>query len=111
MKFLTYDCEKLEDGNLMLNIDVVDNFEGIFICVNPNSKPITIFDGGSTLCELSTIYNFSSKEFLNKFVEVCKNRKISKNGNVLFLECEEKDFEARLNDLIQAINEICNFED
>ena len=108
MKYMyKYECRQIVDGNIELKLIPVENFPDICVCVNPNSNPITIFDGGSTLSVIREVFNFSSQEFLEKVVEVCKKFKVSKKGKVFYLECYEKDFDARLNDFIMALQEIC----
>lgn len=108
MKYLDkYDCRELEDKNLILDLIPVNEFDEIFVCVSPRDEYIVIYDGGSVVSELKTIYNFSSQEFLNKLVEICKKYRISKNGNVFFLQCQQDEFDARLNDFVKALNEIC----
>ena len=108
MKFLNkYECDVLEDGNMILKLTPVESYQTIFVGVSQDSNYITIFDGGSLISALKTIYNFKSQEFLTKFVEICRTQKISKNGNVMFLQCTEADFDARLNDFVTALNLIC----
>ena len=108
MKFLDkYDCRELEDKNLILDLVPVKEFDEIFLCVSPRDEYIVIYDGGSVVSELRTVYNFSSQEFLDKLVEICKKYRISKNGNVFFLQCQQNEFDKRLDDFIKALNEIC----
>ena len=106
MKYLD-DAKQLEDGSFLLALTPVENYSEIFICVNKVEDVYTIFDGGSTLSALNMIYNFSSPEFLGKLVEICQTKRLSKKGNVLFVECYEQDFEERLNDFVEALNMIC----
>lgn len=109
MSFLdSYEHEKLNDGNIRLKITPVENYPEISIYINPNGKYITIFDGGTTITALAMVYNFKSNQVIDKFIEICKTRKVSKKGNVLSLQCEECEFETRIEDFKQALNEICN---
>ena len=108
MKFLDrYECDMLEDGNMILKFTPVENYQTIFVGVSQDDEYITIFDGGSLVAALKPIYNFKSQEFLTKFIEICKTKKISKNGNVMFLQCLPQDFDARLADFVDALNLIC----
>lgn len=109
MKYLDkYDCRELEDKNLILDLIPVEDYDEIFVCVSPRDEYIVIYDGGSVVAELKTVYNFSSKEFLDKLVEICKKYRVSKNGNVFFLQCQKDEFDQRLNDFVDALNQICN---
>ena len=84
------------------------HFCSIFVCINSEENNVAIFDGGSTISSLYMIYNFKSKEFADKFIQICKKYRLSKNGNVLSLQCQKQDFATRLEDFISALNDICN---
>jgi len=111
MKYLgNYQYTKLKDGNLMLDFVPVTQLSEITFFVDSKTTTIRIFDGGTTISTLTTIYDFSSKEFVNKFVQICKMYKVSKSGNVLYLECNEDEFQSRLEDFAKALNQICTIE-
>ena len=108
MKFLEkYEATQLDDGSVLFEKTPVENYSEIFVCANKVNDVYTIFDGGSTLSALNMIYIFSSPEFLEKFIGICQQKRISKKDNVLFVECYEQDFEQRLNDFVEALNMIC----
>jgi len=108
MNFLKdYDYKELKDGAIKLELSPVEE-KDIYFFVKIKNKLIIIYDGGSTFSSLNTLYNFSSKEFISKLVEIAKNYKISKKDDILFLECKEEEFKNRLKDFITALNKICN---
>ena len=103
-----YEHEIMEDGNAMLDLIPVEDFEEITVYVAYGDGFYTIFDGGSTANELRMIYNFSSKIFTKKLDEICKEYEISVENEVFYTECDESEFDDRLNKFITALNKICN---
>jgi uncharacterized alpha/beta hydrolase family protein len=99
-----YNLLQINNVDFQINIQVVKNLPEIKIYLKNHGKYYGIFDGGTTLSVL--LVNRLKQDFEKKLYEICKKRKVSKNGNVLFLETYEKDFANRLNDFILALNEI-----
>lgn len=102
-----YKHREIENGFRLLELTPVETFPEIFICVDKKGDTIIIFDGGSTMGVLEMIYNFSSKEITNKFIKICEMNKISSKDEVLFLHCTKENFDDRLQDFINALNQIC----
>lgn len=65
-----------------------------------------VFDGGNTIGVCSEKYNLSSKEFIDKFVEIIDKNKISKQDMVLYSDCEEKDLKITILNLYNTTKQI-----
>ncbi|MFA6860366.1 MAG: DUF1828 domain-containing protein [Clostridia bacterium] len=51
-----------------------------------------IHDGGETIPLVAQSQNVFTDEFENKLIEKCKEKSISKNGNILYIDCSKEDF-------------------
>lgn len=108
MEFLGKECSLIEKNCYLIDIVPVEKYPEVCVCVEDNEFLITIFDGGSLLSELRTIYDFKSPKFRSALIAICKKHQISTKNEVIFLECEKKDFEKRLEDFVNALNAICS---
>ena len=102
-----YKHREIENGFMLLELTPVEIFPEIFICVDKQDDTIIIFDGGSTVGVLKVIYNFSSKIVKERIVEICRTNRISCKNDIFYLHCTKENFDARLQDFINALNQIC----
>lgn len=71
-----------------------------------NNGSYKVFDGGSTITTCSLTYNLSSKEFINKFVEIIEKNQVSKQDKILYIDCFENNLEKSILNLYNTQIEI-----
>lgn len=101
-----YKLIPIKNGDFQIDMPVIEHLPEVKVYVKNNGEYLGIYDGGTTLSSLFMIKNLSSQEAQNKLFEICKTNKVSKDKNVFFVETYEKDFDARLNDFVNALNQI-----